>query len=1034
MSLPAFSVKRKVTITMLILIVVVVGLIAYTKLGLDLMPNIEYPTLTIITGYSGASPQDVEQLVSKPLEEIVSSVSRVKEVKSISQEGLSIVTVEFEWGTDLDAAAQDIRDRIGRFRNYIPEDADNPIVYRFSTSDFPVLYYGVSSKSLTQSALKKLLEDEVVERLSRLDGVAAVQALSPREREIIVRPDLKKLASYGIGIDRIIQAIRLENVNQPAGYILESRKEKDIRVKGQFENLEQIREVVVGVTNQGKVIHLGDVADVNFSDYVARVTADINGEPAVILLITKNSTANTVLVSRRVKKELAKIRKKLPRDVKFTLVFDQEEPITRIANRTVGNILVGGILAIVILFLFLGNWRPTLVISLSIPLSIIATFIAFYLAGYTLNLLTLGGLALGVGMLVDNAVVVIENTYRHFEEKGLTPDQASVVGTEEVAMAIAASTFTTIAVFFPMAFATGITGQLSRALALSISFALLSSLFVALTITPMLTSVFYRESQRGKISRVTAFFNKFSSSFVKGKMRRIYEGLLRRALKKRDLVLTTVLVLFSLSFGVIKIVGTEFMPKMDRSMIMMKIKAPVGTPMEVTNRIASEDAKVLASFPETIAVLTSVGASQAGSVGTSSFEFSPSGSHEATLWARIKFKEERKRSDDEIMEAFRKQIPKYSGVENQILDIGRMMSGGSLYPIEIEVYGKDLHSIYTLARRVEDALSTVRGIRDVNMTYQAGKPEVVLVPKRDAISRLGLSTGYIGSLINYATTGELATRVTYKGDNYDVRVQLPQKQRENLKELLKFPIITPLGSRVFLSDLVEIKEDTGPVRIYRDNKQRVITVRANIIGRSLGQTVADAKKRLEPIMRNLPSGYSIEIAGQYKDLQDTIKIMIQVFLLAALLTYMIMAGEFEHLSHPFVIMFTIPLALMGVFVGILIADIPLSLPVMMGIVMLAGIAVNNGIVMVDYINRLIENGKAPFEAVVEGAVTRLRPVLITALTTIFGTFPMALSKSSGSEMRAPMGIAIVGGLTVATFLTLFIVPIIYTYMNHIKPE
>ncbi len=584
MSIPAFSVKRKVTITMLILIIVVVGIIAFTKLGLDLMPEIEYPTLTVITTYRGASPEDVEQLVTKPLEEIISSVSRVKKVKSVSQEGLSVITVEFEWGTDLDVAAQDVRDRISRFRNYIPEDADDPLVYKFSTTDFPVLYYGVTSKSLSQSELKKLLDDEVVERLSRLDGVASVQALSPRQREIVVRPSLKKLAAYGIGVDRIIQAIRFENINQPAGYVITSHKEMDIRVKGQFEDLEDIRKVVVGVSRQGKVIHLGDVAEVSFSDYVARVTADVNGEPAVVMLVTKTSTANTVLVARRVKKELEKIKEKLPSDVKFNLVFDQEKPITLISKRTVSNILVGGILAVIVLFLFLGNWRPTLVISLSIPLSIIATFIAFYIAGYTLNLLTLGGLALGVGMLVDNAVVVIENTYRHFEEKGLDPDRASVIGTEEVAMAITASTLTTVAVFFPMVFATGITGQLSRGLALSIAFALLSSLFVALTITPMLTAVLYRGVERGKKARFFLFMERFSDSFVKGRMRRVYERLLRAALRRRGLVLLVVFALFVVSFGVIKIVGTEFMPKMDRSMLIMKIKAPVGTNQQDSQR------------------------------------------------------------------------------------------------------------------------------------------------------------------------------------------------------------------------------------------------------------------------------------------------------------------------------------------------------------------------------------------------------------------------------------------------------------------
>ena len=1034
MSLPAFSVKRKVTVTMLIMIVVVVGIISYFHLGLDFMPDIEYPQLSIITNYTGASPKDVEQLISKPLEEVVSSVSKVKKVKSISQEGLSIVTVEFEWGTDLDAAAQDIRDRIGRYRKYLPSEADDPIVYKFSMSDFPILYYGVKSKKLSQSELKKLLDDEVVEKLSRLDGVATVQVLSPREREILVRPDLMKLASYKIGIDRIVQALRMENVNQPAGYVEVRGREKNIRVKGQFENLDEIRNIVVGVTKEGKVVHLGDIAEVEFGDYEARATADVNGEPGVVMLVSKNSSANTVLVARRVKKELEKIKKQLPADVQFYPVFDQESPITLMGKRTASNIIVGGILAILILFIFLGNWRPTLVISLSIPISIIATFIAFYIAGYTLNMLTLAGLALGVGMLVDNSVVVIENTYRHFEEGGLDPDRASIIGTEEVAMAITASTLTTVAVFFPMMFATGITGQLSRALALSVSFALFASLFVALTITPMLTSVLYKKEDKIAGSKIAAFIKKLTAPFTTGKMRQGYEGMLRKAMRRRGLILAGVFILFVLSFGVVKIVGTEFMPNVDRPAIMMKIKAPVGTPLEVTRRIASEDARILASFPETISVLTNVGTTGEGSIGMAASEFSPAGPNEAVLWAKIKHKEFRKRSSTEIMEALRRQIPRYKGVENQIIDLGRMMSGGSAYPVEIEVYGKDLDSIYNLAKRVEETLRSVKGMRDINMTYQAGKPEIVMIPRRDVISKLGLSSGYIGSLVSYATTGELATRVNYKGDNYDVRVRLPKNERENLSKLLKFPIITPLGSRVYISDLVELEEGTGPVRIYRDTKQRVITVRANIVGRSLGQAVAEAERKLKPLIKSLPAGYSMEIGGQYKDMIDSIKTMIQVFLLAALLVYMVMAAEFEHFTHPFVIMFTIPLAIIGVFLGLLIARKPLSLPAMMGGVMLGGIAVNNGIVMIDYINQLIRKGKKPFDAVIEGAGTRLRPVLITAFTTILGTLPMAISSSTGSEIRGPLGIAIVGGLTVATFLTLFIVPIVYTYMNGIKPE
>jgi len=1035
MSLPGFSVKRKVTITMLILIVVVMGVISYFHIGLDLMPNIEYPQLTVITNYSGASPKDVEQLVSKPIEAVVSSVSRVKKVKSISQEGLSIVTIELEWGTNLDAAAQDVRDRIARSRKYIPQEADDPIVYKFNLSDFPVLYYGVKGKGFSQSELKKLLDDEVVERLSRLDGVATVHVLSPTQREVIVEPDLGKLASYKVGIDRIIQALRAENINQPAGYVIASRKERDIRIKGQFNNLGQIRNIVVGVTKQGKVIHLNDVAGVSFADYKERATADVNGEPGVVMLVNKNSSANTVIVARRVKKELEKIKKGIPSGIEFHPVFDQEQPITLMANRTISNIMVGGILAIIILFMFLGNWRPTLVISLSIPLSIIVTFIAFYAVGYTLNMLTLSGLALGVGMLVDNSVVVIENTYRHFKELGKHPDTASAVGTEEVAMAITASTLTTIAVFFPMMFASGITGQLSKSLALSISFALLASLFVALTITPMLTSILYR---RGKSERkegqIAGFFKKLASPFSTGKMRGGYEILLRKAMRVRGLILLGVFLLFIVSFGVVKIVGTEFMPKMDRPSIVMKIKAPVGTPLEVTNKLVRKDAKILASFPETISVLTNVGTTGESAAGMAASEFSPAGANEGVLWAKIKHKEDRKRSSTEIMESLRSKVPSYRGVENQIIDVGNMMMGGSTYPVEIEIYGKELGSIHALASRVEEVLKTVKGMRDINMTYQAGKPEIRVIPRRDVVSKIGLSTAYIGSLINSATSGELATRINFKGDNYDVRVQLPEAERENLNNLLKFPIMTPGGGRVFISDLVNIENGTGPVRIYREGKERVITVRTNIVGVSLGQAVSEAKRKLEPVVESLPSGYSMEFGGQYKDMMDSIKIMIQVFLLAALLVYMVMAAEFEHLTHPLVIMFTIPLAIIGVFLGLLIAGKPLSLPVLMGAVMLGGIAVNNGIVMIDYINQLIKKGKKPFDAVIEGAGTRLRPVLITALTTVFGTLPMAISSSTGSEFRSPLGIAIVGGLTVATFLTLFIVPIVYSYMNRIRPE
>ncbi len=1032
MSIPAFSVKRKVTITMLILIVVVVGFIAYTKLGLELLPDIEYPQVTIITSYSGASPKEVEQLISKPIEEFVSTVTNVKDIKSVSQEGISIVTVEFEWGTNLDFAAQDIRDRISRYRKFLPEEAEDPLVLKFSISDFPILFYGVTSKTGRDEAeLRDIVEDEVADRISRIEGVASALVFSVKKKEVKVTVFPDRLKAYGIGLDRVIQMLRAENVNMPAGYILRGHKEYTLRFPAEYKSLEQVKNTIISVTKQGKPIYLKDVADVELGYYEGRHRIKVHRGPGVLFVINKSSGSNTVLVANAVKKELERIKSTLPDDIEFHPIYDQSEMITLIAKRTTSNIIVGGILAVGLIFLFLRSWKPTAAIALSIPLSIIATFIAFYVAGYTLNLITLVGLALGVGMLVDNSVVVIENSYRHLEE-GLDPDSASIVGAEEVGMAITASTLTTIAVFFPMIFATGITGKLARALALSVAFSLFASLFVALTIVPMLTSIFFRGAERQKAEQAR-LLNRFFSFLQVKRMRSSYESLLRKVLRNRTKVLAGVFVLFIISLVLAVMVGMEFMPKVDRSLLLLKIKAPVGTPLEYTDRIADEVVEKLLSMPEVVTLTERTGISEEeGADRSAGSEFSPSGPHEAFIWAKLVRKTERSLSDTEIAEKIRRMLPAYKGVEYQILDVGQMIMGGSIYPVEVNVFGKDLDAIKEIAGRISDVMKAIKGVRDVNITYEKGKPEISLVPKKDLLPRLGLNSYYIGSLIKTATTGTVATRMELEGYTYDVRVRMPKKERENLQSILNFPVVTPIGGIVYLKDLVEQRYSQGPIKIYRENKTRKISVRCNVVGRPLSEAVADIKSGIQPILKNLPPGYFVEFAGQYKEMLSALKTMVQVFLIAVLLVYMVMAAEFEHLAHPFVIMFTIPLALIGVFFFLAIGGKPVSLPVMMGIVMLAGIAVNNGIVMIDYINRLIRKGVEPLEAVIKGAGTRLRPVLITALSTIFGTLPMVFTTSEGAEMRVPLGLTIVGGLTAATFLTLFVIPIIYTYMNRIR--
>ncbi|MCK4760093.1 MAG: efflux RND transporter permease subunit, partial [Candidatus Aminicenantes bacterium] len=572
MKIPEFSVDRRVTTAMLAMILVVLGFIAFTSLGLDFFPDIDFPTVSVVTTYSGASSEDIENTITRPLEQIINTISRVKEVNSMTIEGASVIMVEFEWGTNLDFAAQDIRDQVGLYRNFIPEEASDPLVVKFNLGEFPIIFGGITADRPTLE-LKKIIEDEVAPRLERIEGVAAAQVFSMDTREILVAVDKVALESLSISVDQILMALGMENLNLPAGRITERHSEYLLRTVGEFQSLDDIRNTIIGSTQTGQPVYLTDVAEVRDTLKDTRLISRTQGEKGVFYFISKRSGANTVTTAQAVNRELDRIKATLPSDIKFFPFMDQAEMIQRVIRRTGNNALVGGILAIFFIFIFLRDWRPTLTIALAIPLSVITTFIAFYLAGYTINLLTLGGLALGIGMLVDNAVVVIENIFRHMEE-GKKREEAAKKGASEVGMAITASTLTTIAVFFPMVFAQGITGKLTRGLALAIAFSLLASLFVALTIVPMVASVLFKANSQqgsGEKSKRRVQFEKVRNS---------YRRSLHWTLKHRALVLGGILGLLALSFAIVPFLGTEFMPAMDRDMIILKGKMPVGTSLE----------------------------------------------------------------------------------------------------------------------------------------------------------------------------------------------------------------------------------------------------------------------------------------------------------------------------------------------------------------------------------------------------------------------------------------------------------------------
>jgi HAE1 family hydrophobic/amphiphilic exporter-1 len=1024
MKLPEISVNRRVTTAMVAMILVVVGAISFTRLGLDYFPDIEFPTVSVITTYRGASPEDIENAITRPLEQVVSSVNRVKKVNSTTSEGVSAIMVEFEWGTNLDFAAQDLRDQIGLYKNYLPAAASDPLVVKFNLAQMPVIFWGVTGNRPSME-LKKIVEDEVARRLERIDGVAAAQVFSMDTREILVNIDKHALQTLNLSLDRVIGALHMDNVNMPAGHLIERHSDYLVRTIGEYESLDDVRNTVVGGTPTGELIYVKDIAEVKDTMKESRYIGRIQGQKGVFLFVSKRSGANTAITGDAVNTELANIQKSLPPDIQFHKAMDQSEMIKEVTNRTAANAWQGGILAVALIFLFLLNWRPTLIIGLAIPLSVITTFIALYFAGYTLNLLTLGGLALGVGMLVDNAIVVIENTFRHVQE-GKNAKDAAKLGASEVGMAITASTLTTLVVFLPMWFAEGITGKLTRGLALSIAFSLLASLFVALTVVPMLASLLFKR----RASDVRAVRKTIGRDFTGA--RNYYRRILEKALEHRGWVLAGALGLFIVSLAMIPTMGTEFMPSQDLNMILMKISMPVGTSLNETNRVAAMVEDVIRRRPEIKIISLQVGSSAEDNPADQGFGGNPTGPHEGQVWVGLIPITERKLSDKQVLEEIRKELPRLEGVKFEAIDMEQMFFGGAIAPVEIKIFGKDLMKLREIADAMVAQIREVPGLRDVAHTLSLSKPEYHLRIDRDKAARFGLTVNQVSTAVQASTLGQVATRYREGGEEFDIRVRFKEEFRDTIERVRDIPILTPAGKTIYLDQVATLEPGLGPIQIARDNQARRVSVTGNIAGRDLGSVVKDVKQRINGLEKSLPAGYFIEIGGSYQQMSEAFVILAGVFALASLLVYMVMASQFESFKHPFIIMFTIPLSMIGIVAGLLITGRPINLPVWIGLILLAGVAVNNAIVMIDYMNQLRRSGAEKKEAIVQGAVTRLRPVLLTALTTILGTVPMALSRTSGAEMRNPLAITLLGGLTATTALTLFVIPIMYSLFEKVS--
>ncbi len=1015
MNLAKFSVYRPVTITMMILIVLVFGVLSFSRLDLDMLPDIDYPMVSVITSYTGATSKDVENVLTKPIESAVSTVEDVKSISSVSQEGLSLVMIEFNSGTNVDFAGQDVRDKLGLIEDVLPDEAGKPMVVKMDVGAMPIVAYGVTSKSLNTLDLKKVLTDNIQEKLERLDGVASVQLQGGQEREILVSLNKDKMDNFGISQSQIIQVLRAQNISLSGGFLESGRQELPLRTEGDFESISEIENIVIA-NFKNTPIYLKDVAIVKDTHKEVRGFSRTNGEEGVLMMINKQSGANTSRVAEEVKKTLPSLRQYLPDDINFSLVMDQSLMIKNSTDSVTQSGLIGALLAMLVVYLFLRNWRPTLAIGLAIPLSVIATFIPIYLVGYTLNLMTLAGLSLGIGMLVDNAVVVIENIYRHLE-KSKKRKKSAIIGANEVALAITASTLTTIAVFLPMSFGSGVAGQLSRGLSLTIIFALSSSLFVAISLVPMIASKIFKKEKDEKKSK-SSFFEK---------SRRYYEKLLAWSLKHRLKTVFFALFLFFLTLALTPFIGAEFMPKSDQHIMMVNLEMPLGSSLSETDKAVKPIEEALFKYAKNslVSVTSFIGQdtsdAHAVSMGMSG------GINKATIMIRLKEKNKRDLSGEDIKEIIRKNKPIIRGLKITYMDMSAMMMGGAPSPIEVKIFGKDLDKLKELSDDIAEKIKKVNGLRDVQSDFDLGKPQLSIKIDKEKASYFGLTVADVSSQIKGAMQGVVATKFRQEGEETDIRVRYDEEYRNNLEKVLNLNIHSPRGAVISLGQVAQIKQSRGPVQIKREDHLRVITLSADVANRNIGKATDDVKKVLENY--NFPTGYFVEFGGAQKQMQETFGTMAFALLVGILLVYMVMAAQFESFVYPFVVMFEIPLAFIGVGLGLFLTRQSLSLPSFMGLIMLSGIVVNNAIVLIDYVNQLRKKGLSKFDALLVGGSNRLRPILITSITTILGMLPMALTRHEGSEIMRPMAIAVIGGLLASTFLTLIIIPVAYSLID-----
>jgi len=1020
MKLSRFSVYRPIFTVMVTLIVAILGGVSLIRLPIDLMPDITYPTLSISTDYEDASPEEIEELITRPVEEAMSAVPGVEEVTSVSTEGTSNVRVTFGWGTDLDAAATDIRDRLDRIVPHLPDDVDRPRLWKFDLASFPILILGASS-DLDPIQMRRIIDDQVKYRLERVRGVAVVDVWGGLDREIHVDIDPDRMKALNLSLDEIMSRIRSENVNVPAGTIDRGNYEVMIRTPGAYTSLKEVGDTVVAI-REGVPVRLEEVASVKDAwEKVTRIVR-INGRPGIRLSVNKQSGTNTVEVARGVLREVERINQDIPQ-INLISIIDTSDYIQRSIRNVGSAALYGGLLAILVLLLFLRNIRSTAIIAVAIPISIVATFALLYFSGFTLNIMTIGGLALGVGMLVDNAIVVLENIFR-LRETGSEVEQAAITGSEEVTSAIIASTLTTLAVFLPLVFVRGMSGVMFTQFSFVVGFSLLCSLGVAVTLVPMLAAKIFppfpsgRQGTETRVRRISR-----QSGRVFERLEEAYKHLLHVALDHRLAVVIFGAALLAGSLMLVPLVGVELMPETDEGEVRVESEMEVGTRLDLMDeRVMHIESIVDEVVPEIKNVVSYVGGRHWRSLG----------SHTGQMRIALKPQSERSRSSETIANMLRQVLTRIPGVTvrtrpGQGLFLLRMgMSDADR--VQIEIRGYDLETASALAKRVKRLVETVDGITDARVSRESGVPEELIVIDRQKAADMKLSVSAIANMLQTVLSGTTAGNYREAGDEYAIVVKLRDSEKLDLREILDLTLINTAGQQVVLRNVVRVVPREGPVRIERRDQERIVTVSANISGRDMGSVLADIRERMRSIP--VPRDMAIQFVGDYEEQQKAFRELLLSLVLALVLVYMVMACLYESLRDPFVVMFSVPLAAIGVVLMLYLTHTTFNVQSFIGCIMLGGIVVNNAILLVDHTNLLRRrDGMGLRQAIEEAGRRRLRPILMTALTTIFGLIPLAMGFGEGGEAQAPLARAVIGGLLSSTLITLVFVPTIYSLVE-----